>query len=98
MMVTVEVNGNYTLKAEDTGKELVLVSGPATITVPAGLPVGFKCGWLQLGGAVFTFAAAAGVSILNMNSHTKAGGTGARGEILCPRVQNIHYLTGNTAP
>lgn len=61
---------NRALVASDFGKT-VSCTAALTLTVPAGLPQGFCCSIEQAGSGQVTVAAGAGVTLRNVDSHTK---------------------------
>jgi hypothetical protein len=67
--------GDHTLSAADSGRIVVSTgSSPSTITVPAGLPLGWQCAIVQGGAGQVTFAAAGGVTLASRQSFTKTAG------------------------
>ncbi|MFM7628477.1 MAG: hypothetical protein ACKO44_03090 [Algoriphagus sp.] len=68
----------YQLVASDNGKIITLNNASGiTLTVPAGLSVGFNCMIVQLGAGQVTLVAGAGATITNRSSYTKSGGQNA---------------------
>lgn len=65
-VVVKALTDNYTLTANDSGTVLTMTnSAIKTITLPASLPVGYRCMVYQLGAANVTIANAAGVTLLS---------------------------------
>ncbi len=60
-----------------------------TITIPAGLPLGFNCMVLQYGTGQITFAGASGVTLINRNSYNKTIGQYALVTILHIGSNNV---------
>lgn len=88
---------SFTLDATMAGQTVVVTSSSAvTITVAAGLPLGFSCTFVQGGAGVLTFAGASGVTIRNLASQTKSGGQYSIQSILVAITDNP-ILAGQTA-
>ena len=88
---------SYTLTSADNGKVVVLNNASAiTLTVPAGLGVGFSCVLVQQGAGQVTVAAAGGVTLQSFESKTKIAGQYA-GATLFAHTANIFNLTGSLA-
>lgn len=68
--------GSRALTSDDNQAKLQWQSAAAdcAITVPADLPDGFACDFLQLDAHPITFAAGAGAAVHNLNNYTKTGG------------------------
>lgn len=63
------VTGNYTLVSSDSGTTIVVNSGSAVIiTVPAGLPIGFRCLVVRLGAGTVTLAQSGLTAFLSRTS------------------------------
>lgn len=66
--------GNYTLLSSDNGKLLFNTGAACTVTVPLGLPTGFVCEFLQIGGAI-TIAGGSGMTVGNSFGYTQTRST-----------------------
>jgi hypothetical protein len=89
--------GDYTLAAADSGRIIRTTgSSPSTITVPAGLPLGWGCAVIQGGAGQVTFAAAGGVTVSSRQSFTKTAGQYALVSLL-HLGSNTHVLLGDAA-
>jgi hypothetical protein len=71
-------------------------SSPSTITVPAGLPLGWGCAIVQGGAGQVTFAAAGGVTVSSRQAFTKTAGQNALISLL-HLGGNAHVLLGDGA-
>jgi hypothetical protein len=88
---------DYTLTAADSGRILTTTgSSPSTITVPAGLPLGWQCAIMQGAAGQVTFAAAGGVTLASRQSFTKTAGQHALVSLV-HLGQNKHVLLGDAA-
>lgn len=69
-----EVNvktADYTLQPTDNGTVIVVNSGSGkTITVPATLPNGFVCDFVQIGAGAITYAAGASATVNRLATFT----------------------------
>ena len=73
-----QIGTTYQLVASDNGKIITLNNASAiTLTVPAGLLVGFNCMVVQLGAGQVTIATSGGATVTNRSSFTKTGGQNA---------------------
>ena len=70
-------------------------SSAITVTVPAGLTLGFACTILQLGTGQITFSASS-TTINNRNSHTKTAGQHSRVGLMHYST-DVYNLGGDTA-
>ncbi len=90
---------NYTLTPADNGNVLTFnrTSNPVatlTLTVPAGLPVGYNISIYQIGGDPVNIVGAAGVTINHrLNRFTTAGQDAAAG--LLSTANNSYHLSGD---
>jgi len=72
--------GPLTLSPKHQGKGL-LFQGVSTVTVPANLPEGFSCGYIQAGAGQLTFQAGAGATLNSFGGLLKTGGQWTTGGI-----------------
>ena len=93
--VNVQTGTSYTLAAADRGR-LVLCgnANPVTVTVPAGLPAGFRCRIAQTGAGQVTVGGAS-TTRRNRQSHAKTAGQWAVVELEAIGT-NEYLLTGDT--
>jgi hypothetical protein len=71
--VNAQTGAAYTLQASDNGRVVTFDNAAAvTLTIPAGLPVGFSCLLLQLGAGAVVIAGA-GVALHNGDGLTTTG-------------------------
>jgi len=69
--VNAQTGTTYTLTQNDNGGVITGSSGSATtVTIPAGLGVGFNCLIIQIGAGTVTLSAASGVTLNNADSFT----------------------------
>lgn len=86
---------NYTLVLADNGKVLTFNSAAdVTLTIPAGLPVGYNISIYQIGNGNVTITGAGGVTVLNRLSRFKTAGKDA-GIGLIATATNVFHLTGD---
>lgn len=86
----------YTLVASDNGKVVTLSNASAiTLTVPAGLPVGFTCGLFQKGAGQVTLSPSS-TTLRHRQSHTKTAGQYAFASLFS-HVSNEFIFAGDTA-
>lgn len=86
---------NYTLVLADNGKVFTFNSAAdVTLTVPAGLPVGYNISIYQIGNGNVTITGAGGVTVLNRLSRFKTAGRDA-GIGLIATATNVFHLTGD---
>lgn len=72
--INAQTGTTYTLQASDNGKVITLSNASAiTLTVPAGLPVGFSCLIIQLGAGAVT-PTASSTTLQQRQSFTKTAG------------------------
>jgi len=82
------------LQASDNGKVLTMTNAAAiTLTVPAGLNVGFSCLIIQLAAGKVTFTAS-GTTIVQRQSFTKTAGQYAVASVLA-YATNTFALSGD---
>lgn len=79
-VVPLVITGNTTLEAVRHQFEIVEYNGTGaiTITVPAGLPVGFQCSFTQVGSGRINFAGAPGMVVNNRWGATQTAGQHAK--------------------
>lgn len=83
---------SYTLVAADAGRIISCSNGSdITLTVPAGLPTGFTCTFVQLGAGEIVFTASS-TTISNRQSFTKTAGQYAVASITMYSANN--FITG----
>ena len=86
---------NYTLQQSDNGAVFTFNStNDVTLTVPAGLPVGFNVSVYQIGNGKVTIFGSGAVVIKNRLSRFKTAGKDAGVGIVCTAT-NIFHLTGD---
>lgn len=89
--------GDYALTAADSGRIITTTgSSPSTITVPAGLPLGWGCAVIQGGAGQVTVTAAGGVTLASRQSFTKTAGQYALISLISIG-NNKHVLLGDAA-
>lgn len=77
------ISNSYSLAATDNSEVIRSDAATAiTLTIPAGLPMGFNCMILQYGAGQITFSPASGVTIINRNSYNKTIGQYALATVL----------------
>ena len=82
------------MQASDNGKVLTMTNAAAiTLTVPAGLNVGFSCLIIQLAAGKVTFTAS-GTTIVQRQSFTKTAGQYAVASVLA-YATNTFALSGD---
>ena len=92
--VVIAKTSNYTLQQSDNGAVLTFNSASdVTLTVPAGLPVGFNVSIYQIGNGKVTIAGS-GAVIKNRLSRFKTAGKDA-GVGLVSTSTNTYHLTGD---
>ncbi len=90
-----EKTGNYTLVVTDNLNILTFNSATdITLTVPAGLPVGFNVSVYQIGNGKVTIVGAGGATIRNRLSRFKTAGQDAGVGIVCTAT-NVFHVTGD---
>lgn len=90
-----EKTGNYTLVASDDGNVITFNSATnVTLTVPAGLAVGFNVSVYQIGVGRVTITEAGGVSVRNRLSRFITAGQNAGVGLMCTAT-NVFYATGD---
>ncbi|MFS6586318.1 hypothetical protein WHK42_14860, partial [Staphylococcus aureus] len=78
----VQTGTSYTLTSYDNGKIVTLNNGSAiTLTVPAGLPAGFRCDIVQLGNGQVTITPSS-TTVNNRQSFTKIKGRYAAASLI----------------
>lgn len=93
-VIGVNAGTSYTLTGANNGCVLTFNNAAAiTLTVPAGLPVGFSCLIVQLGAGAVT-PTASGTTILQRQSFTKTAGQYAVATLLS-HVANAYLLAGD---
>ena len=86
---------NYTLQASDDGNVLTFNSTTdVTLTVPAGLAVGFNVSIYQLGSGRINVIAGAAANVLNRLQRFQTAGVNAGAGIICTAPETYH-LTGD---
>lgn len=99
----VDVTGTtYTFAAADHGNTKRFTNGAAiAATLPQDLPVGWFCGWVQVGTGVVTFGVSGSATRNNRGGYTKSAGQYAAGSIFVDLNSGgaaAHYvLAGDTA-
>ena len=90
-----QVGTTYTLDAADNGLVVTCTNAaPVTVTIPAGLDIGFNCVVVQLGAGQVGFTTS-GTTLHNENSQTKIAGQ--YGTVsLFSYTTNTFILAGNT--
>ena len=102
LTINTQTGSAYTLSLSDAGG-LITMSNAAsqTITIPANasvaLPIGSQVGFLQLGAGQVSFAGAAGVTVVALQSATKLIGLGALG-VAVKVGTNTWHLAGGVTP
>ncbi|WP_459209847.1 hypothetical protein [Aquimarina rhabdastrellae] len=87
--------GNYTLTAADNGNVLRFnSSSDMTLTVPAGLEVGYNVSIYQVGSGKVTITGAGGVTVSNRLSRFRTAGVNAGVGLMCTG-NNTFHLTGD---
>ncbi len=87
--------GNYTLVAADNGNILTFNSSTdITLTIPAGLDIGFNVSIYQIGAGKVTISGAGGVTIRNRLNRFRTAGLDAGAGIVCT-ANNIFHVTGD---
>lgn len=77
----------YTVSSVDAGKIISQSNASAIVTtLPNSYVSGFACSWVQMGAGQITFSPAAGATLVNRSSQTKAAGQYAMGTL---------YVNGN---
>ncbi|MHA8079769.1 hypothetical protein VR610_01300 [Aquirufa regiilacus] len=77
------ISNSYSLATTDNSEVIRSDAATAiTLTIPAGLPMGFNCMILQYGAGQITFSPASGVTIINRNSYNKTIGQYALATVL----------------
>lgn len=88
---------SYSLSAADRGKTLIFSSSATQgITCSSGLDVGFSSTFIQYGSGQLELSAAAGVTILNRQSHTKTAGTYAAASVVIIS-SDVYLFSGDTS-
>ncbi|PCE62950.1 hypothetical protein [Sediminicola luteus] len=86
---------NYTLQSTDNRSVLTFNSAtPVTLTIPAGLPIGFNISVYQLGIGQVQIVGSGGVTIRHRLSRTKTAGQDA-GVGIVATASNSYHLTGD---
>lgn len=86
---------NYTLTAADDGNVITFNSATnVTLTVPAGLEVGFNVSLYQLGIGRVTIIGAGSVNVLNRLSRFNTAGPNAGAGLICTAIDTFH-VTGD---
>jgi len=87
--------GNYTLQASDDSAVLTFDSTTdVTLTIPAGLPVGFNVSVYQINTGKVIISGTAGVGVKNRLSRFKTAGKDAGIGIVSTAI-NIFHVTGD---
>ncbi len=87
--------GNYTLAAGDNLNILTFNSATdVTLTIPAGLVIGFNVSVYQIGNGKVTITGAGGVTVKNRLSRFKTAGLDAGIGIVCTAT-NVFHVTGD---
>lgn len=88
---------SYSLSADDRGKTLIFSSSATQgITCSSGLDVGYNATFVQYGSGQLELSAAAGVTILNRQSHTKTAGTYAAASVVIIS-SDVYLFSGDTS-
>jgi hypothetical protein len=86
---------DYTLQSTDNRSVLTFNSAtPVTLTIPAGLPVGFNISVYQLGIGQVQILGSGGVTVRHRLSRTKTAGQDA-GVGIVATATNSYHLTGD---
>jgi len=86
---------SYTLQVGDDSAVFTFDStSDVTLTVPAGLPVGFNVSVYQLGSGKVIFSGSGGASIKNRLSRFKTAGKDAGVGLICTS-SDVYHLTGD---
>ena len=92
--VNSQTGTTYSLTASDNGKIVTMSNGAtSTVTVIAGLPVGFNTTVIQLGAGQVGFTAASGVTLNSYSSATKIAGQHGAASVIS-YTTNIYNLSG----
>lgn len=90
-----EQTGNYTLQDSDDGNVITFNSvADVTLTVPAGLDVGFNVSIYQLGTGKITITPSGGATVNNRLSRFVTAGQNAGAGIICT-ASNVYHVTGD---
>jgi len=86
---------SYGLTGSDNGKIVTMnVATPNTLTVPAGLGVGFNCTAIQLGAGQTTITTSAGVTLNSYQGYLKISGQHGSASIV-GYTSNVYNVAGN---
>lgn len=81
----------YTVSSDDNGAVLTFnSSSDVTLTLPAGLPVGFNISVYQLGAGKVTLAGSGGATVKNRLSRFKTAGVNAAAGVVCTATNTFH--------
>ncbi|MBQ4822265.1 hypothetical protein [Aquimarina sp. MMG016] len=87
--------GNYTLQASDDGNVLTFTSATdVTLTIPAGLPIGFNVSVYQQGAGQVQVTGGGGVIVQNRLARFFTAGTGAGIGIIATGT-DVYNVTGD---
>lgn len=93
--VNAQIGVNYFLQASDGGNVVTLDNGaPITVTIPAGLGVGFACMLVQLGAGQVTVAAGGGVTLNSYLGLVNLSGTYAMATVVAVAADS--FVLGGT--
>lgn len=94
--INAQTGTTYSLQASDNGKVVTLSNGSAiTLTIPAGLGVGFNCLCVQIGAGQVTFAASS-TTLNQRQSFTKIAGQYGIASVVA-YATNVFALGGDMA-
>lgn len=86
---------NYTLTSQDDGNVITFNSATnVTLTVPAGLPIGFNISIYQIGTGQVTITGAGGVAVRNRLSRFVTAGINAGAGIISTAT-NVYHVSGD---
>jgi hypothetical protein len=96
--VNAQTGTTYSLTASDNGKIVTMNNGAtSTVTIIAGLPVGFNATVIQLGAGAVGFSAASGVTLNSFASSVYMAGQHGAATVIA-YATNIFNLSGTLTP
>lgn len=91
----IQVTNNYTISLGESSAVITVISStPVTLTIPAGLPVGYNISIYQTGTGQVTIAGAGGVTVRNRLSIFRTAGQDAGVGVICTSTNTFH-ITGD---
>ncbi|MGB1040151.1 MAG: hypothetical protein ACPGVD_04700 [Flavobacteriales bacterium] len=86
---------DYTISMGESSAVITFNSStPVTLTIPAGLPVGYNISVYQIGAGQVTIVGAGGVTLKNRLSTFKTAGKDSGAGIICTST-NVFHITGD---